>query len=41
MFCHSLHDWNAAGAPIIEGKLGAGDVFPLEGLPGRDRKSVV
>ena len=35
MFCHSLHDWNAAGAPIIEGKLGAGDVFPLEGLPGR------
>lgn len=35
MFCHSPHSWGALGAPIVEGKLGAGDVFPLEGLPGR------
>jgi mono/diheme cytochrome c family protein len=35
MFCHSPHDWNAPGAPIIEGKLGAGAPFPLDGLPGR------
>ena len=33
--CHSEHDWNAPGGPPIEAKLGAGDVFPLEGLPGR------
>jgi len=35
VFCHSPHDWNAPGAPLIDGKLGAGEVFPLEGLPGR------
>jgi mono/diheme cytochrome c family protein len=35
MFCHSPHNWNAPGAPTIEGKLGAGELFPLEGLPGR------
>ncbi|HEY4902628.1 MAG TPA: c-type cytochrome [Candidatus Sulfotelmatobacter sp.] len=35
MFCHSPHDWKAPGAPALEGKLGAGDVFPLDGLPGR------
>jgi len=35
MFCHSPHDWNSSGAPAIEGKLGAGAVFPLDGLPGR------
>ena len=33
--CPSEHDWSAPGAPAIEAKLGAGDVFPLEGLPGR------
>jgi mono/diheme cytochrome c family protein len=33
-FCHSRHDWKAAGAPIGEGTLGAGQIFPLDGLPG-------
>jgi mono/diheme cytochrome c family protein len=33
--CHSEHDWSAPGAPPIESRLGAGVVFPLEGLPGR------
>jgi mono/diheme cytochrome c family protein len=35
MYCHSEHDWKAPGGPAIEGKLGAGDVFRLEGLPGK------
>src|SRR5579862_644019 len=26
--CHSEHDWKAAGAPAVESKLGAGQVFP-------------
>jgi len=26
--CHSPHDWKARGAPAIESKLGAGQVFP-------------
>ncbi len=34
MFCHSEHDWSASGGPLVEGNLGAGDVFPLSGLPG-------
>jgi mono/diheme cytochrome c family protein len=33
-FCHSKQDWKAPGAPIIEGTLGAGQIFPLDGLPG-------
>ncbi len=33
-FCHSEHDWKSPGAPVIESKIGAGQVFPLEGLPG-------
>lgn len=33
--CHSPHDWNAPGGPPIESMLGAGEVHPLEGLPGR------
>ncbi len=33
--CHSEHNWKAEGAPFIAGKEGAGQVFPLEGLPGR------
>ena len=33
--CHSPHDWNAAGAPELAGKIGAGQVFPAEGFPGR------
>src|SRR3979490_1929913 len=35
VFCHSTHDWQAPAATITEGGLGAGDVFPVEGLPGR------
>lgn len=35
LHCHSDHDWNAPGAPAIQAMLGAGEVFPLEGLPGR------
>jgi hypothetical protein len=34
VFCHSEHDWKAPGAPEVESKLGAGQVFPLVGLPG-------
>jgi hypothetical protein len=34
IYCHSEHDWKAPGDPVIEGKLGAGQVFPLGGLPG-------
>jgi|SRR5579863_8932347 len=34
IYCHSEHDWKAEGDPLIEGKLGAGEVFPLTGLPG-------
>jgi len=33
--CHSEHDWKAPGAPVVAGKAGAGQIFPLEGLPGR------
>ncbi len=32
--CHSEHDWKEPGAPLLEAKLGAGDIFPVEGLPG-------
>jgi len=35
LHCHSDHDWSAPGGPAIETRLGAGDIFPLEGLPGR------
>lgn len=34
MFCHSEHDWKSPGDPVVETKLGAGQIFPLEGLPG-------
>jgi len=34
IYCHSEHDWKAEGGPVLEGKLGAGQVFPLAGLPG-------
>src|SRR5208337_4392771 len=33
--CHSDHDWKAPGAPALEPKLGAGQIFPSAGLPGR------
>jgi hypothetical protein len=32
--CHSEHDWKAPGAPSLEAKLGAGQIFPVSGLPG-------
>jgi mono/diheme cytochrome c family protein len=35
MHCHSEHDWSQPGGPVMPGKMGAGDIFPLEGLPGR------
>jgi len=34
VFCHSTEDWKAPGAPVMEGTLGAGQIFPLDGLPG-------
>jgi Cytochrome c len=34
IYCHSEHDWKAPGDPVVESKLGAGQVFFLEGLPG-------
>ena len=33
--CHSPHDVNQPGVPIIEGALGSGEVMPFDGLPGR------
>jgi hypothetical protein len=35
MYCHSRHDWAAAGTPIIPGSECAGDVQPESDLPGR------
>ena len=34
MVCHSPHDWSKHDAPIPTGQTGAGEVFPLVGLPG-------
>jgi hypothetical protein len=34
MYCHSEHDWKAPGGPVVESKLGAGQVFPIAGMPG-------
>ena len=33
--CHSPHDVSQHGAPVIESKLGSGEVMPVDGLPGR------
>ena len=33
--CHSPTQWNAPEAPPEPGKTGAGEVFPMQGLPGR------
>lgn len=33
--CHSETDWDKPGAPFVEGSIGGGEIFPLEGLPGR------
>jgi hypothetical protein len=35
MGCHSVRDWAKRDVPLVEGMLGAGDVFPAKGLPGR------
>jgi hypothetical protein len=35
MFCHSVADWHAHGAPLIPGTEGAGEVEPFADLPGR------
>lgn len=35
LYCHSQHNWNAEGAPIIHGTEGAGSIQPENGLPGR------
>jgi mono/diheme cytochrome c family protein len=33
--CHSEHDWKSHGAPFVAGMMGAGEVMPFAGLPGR------
>lgn len=33
--CHSPHDWNAPGMPLVPGEEGAGAVMPITDLPGR------
>jgi hypothetical protein len=35
IYCHSPHDWNAPGTPLVPGKEGAGGIQPEGGLPGR------
>jgi hypothetical protein len=35
LYCHSPHDWNASGQPIVASMLGAGGVLPFANLPGR------
>src|SRR5271168_1288291 len=34
IYCHTEHDWKTAGGPVVESKLGAGQVFPVADLPG-------
>ncbi len=34
MFCHSEHDWKSPGDPVVETKLGAGQIFPVADMPG-------
>jgi mono/diheme cytochrome c family protein len=33
--CHSPRDWKQYGAPGLPGMAGAGQIFPVKGLPGR------
>src|ERR1700716_2099479 len=33
--CHSLHDWNTHGGPILPGGEGVGQVMWFNNLPGR------
>src|SRR5215831_14543328 len=35
IYCHSQHDWQGSGTPIIAGMEGAGEVEPYTDLPGR------
>jgi len=35
IYCHSPHQWNAPGDPIVAGMEGAGEELPYGGLPGR------
>jgi mono/diheme cytochrome c family protein len=35
MACHSVRDWSKHDAPLAEGMLGAGDIFPVKGVPGK------
>lgn len=35
VFCHSPHNWDAAGLPIIPGTMFSGDIEPYTDLPGR------
>src|SRR5215472_446543 len=35
VYCHSPHDWNAPGHPMVTAMLGAGGVLPFANLPGR------
>jgi hypothetical protein len=33
--CHSQHDWNMHGAPVISGTEGGGQWFNMPDMPGR------
>lgn len=35
LYCHSPHQWTAAGHPFVAGMEGAGEVLPYGDLPGR------
>jgi len=35
LYCHSPHDWNKRGDPILPGMTGAGQQLPYIGLPGK------
>jgi len=35
IYCHSQHDWQGSGTPIIAGMEGAGEVEPYTDLPGK------
>jgi len=35
IYCHSSHDWNAPGTPLLPGKEGSGEILPYADLPGR------
>ena len=35
MDCHSVRDWSKHDVPVVNNMMGAGDIFPAKGLPGR------